>query len=563
MVSVASRQPLTQLERIESMLQIFAVRAAAEIERLRAARRCSRSEASYRAIFEAAEDAIFIHDWDTGEVLDVNPKACETYGYSHEELTRLSVADVSSGVPPYTAEHALRYIELAKLGRCPPFEWHRRNKDGSLHWDEVRLKPVTIDGRPHILAFTRDITERAQLEAQLRQAQKMEAIGQLTGGIAHDFNNILTSVIGYLVLGAGARRDARRRGAGAPARPGAPGGAARARPDRADAGLRAPPARRAPRGSTLAPLVRQTLQLLRATLPSSVALDGSAGVLDAHAEGGASRCVPPIRCSSSRCCSTCASTRATRIDGAGRIRVRLRAAAAAAGTAPRAARRSRAAPGSSSAWPTAAAASRPRCWSACSTPSSRPRRSAAARAWAWRWCTASCTTTAAMCVCRPTPGAGSVFSVLLPRPSGAARLRAGDAGAARRGPRAGAARPRAGGRRRRRWSATSWSSCSAAGACEVVLQRDPLRPPRPGWPTRRTRLDLLITDQTMPHMTGLHWPRRARALRPALPVLLFSGNARTSMPHELARCGVRALLRKPVDAPRLRALVGDALGVRR
>ena len=79
------------MERIESVLQIFAVRAAAEIEQLRATEALRRSEASYRAIFEAAEDAIFIHDWDSGAIVDANPKACANYGYSRDELLRLSV----------------------------------------------------------------------------------------------------------------------------------------------------------------------------------------------------------------------------------------------------------------------------------------------------------------------------------------------------------------------------------------------------------------------------------------------------------------------------------------
>jgi PAS domain S-box-containing protein len=173
-IGVVSRQPLTvPLERVESVLQIFAVRAAAEIEQLTARQALRRSEASYRAIFEAAEDAIFIHDWDTGEVLDVNPKACATYGYSHDELCRVSLGEVSSGVPPHTAETALQHLQLARLGRAQPFEWHRRNKDGSLHWDEVRLKAVEIDGQRRILAFTREITERkaalAALEAREEQ----------------------------------------------------------------------------------------------------------------------------------------------------------------------------------------------------------------------------------------------------------------------------------------------------------------------------------------------------------------------------------------------------------
>ena len=69
---------------------------------------------------------------------------------------------------PYTAEEALRHMQLARLGRCPPFEWQRRNKDGSLHWDEVRLKPAMLDGRPHLLAFSREITAQKQALEDLR-----------------------------------------------------------------------------------------------------------------------------------------------------------------------------------------------------------------------------------------------------------------------------------------------------------------------------------------------------------------------------------------------------------
>jgi PAS domain S-box-containing protein len=166
------RQPIADAALAEALLKIFAGRIVAEIEQLRAHEALRRSEASYRAIFEASEDCIFVHDWDTGAVLDVNPKACATYGYSHDEMLRVSVADVSSGVPPYTAEYALRFIEQAKQGLEPVFEWHRRNKDGSLHWDEVRLKVARIDGRPHVLAFTRDITQRKQADALLRASEE-------------------------------------------------------------------------------------------------------------------------------------------------------------------------------------------------------------------------------------------------------------------------------------------------------------------------------------------------------------------------------------------------------
>ena len=176
-IAIASRRPLAQLERVESMLQIFAVRAAAELEQLRATEALRRSEASYRAIFEATEDAIFVHDWDSGAIVDVNPKACANYGYRRDELLQLTVGDLSSGEEPYTQPQALQRMALAKLDRCPPFEWHRRSRDGRLAWDELHLKPLHIDGRPHILAIARDVTERkAALAALQAREQQYRAI---------------------------------------------------------------------------------------------------------------------------------------------------------------------------------------------------------------------------------------------------------------------------------------------------------------------------------------------------------------------------------------------------
>ena len=176
-LAVTSRRPLKQVERAEAMLKIVAVRAAAEIERLAANEALARSEASYRTIFDNAEDAIFIHDWETGRILDANRRACESFGWTREEFADLSVAEICAGMPPYTVDDALRWIGLAKLDRCPPFEWRRRNKDGSLRWDEVRLKPTTINGRPHVLAFARDITERKTALATLQaQEQKYRSI---------------------------------------------------------------------------------------------------------------------------------------------------------------------------------------------------------------------------------------------------------------------------------------------------------------------------------------------------------------------------------------------------
>src|ERR1700728_5193866 len=88
----------------------------------------------------------------------------------------------------------------AREGRLETEGWRLR-KDGTRFWASVIIDPITSDG--HLLGFakiTRDITERRAAEARLRQAQKMEAVGQFTGGAAHDFNNLLMAILGSLEI---------------------------------------------------------------------------------------------------------------------------------------------------------------------------------------------------------------------------------------------------------------------------------------------------------------------------------------------------------------------------
>lgn len=176
LISIVSRRPLEQADFIESVMKIFAVRCAAEIERQRADQALLASQASYRQIFEASEDAIFVHDFDSGRIVDVNPKACAIFGYSHEEMLDITMDRLGSGEPPYTGADAAAHLDRARRDGSAAFEWRRRNKDGSLHWDEVYLKVANIGGAQRILAFTRDITERTLAEeAARRNAEHLRA----------------------------------------------------------------------------------------------------------------------------------------------------------------------------------------------------------------------------------------------------------------------------------------------------------------------------------------------------------------------------------------------------
>ncbi|MGE5170494.1 MAG: PAS domain S-box protein [Rudaea sp.] len=130
------------------------------------------SEASYRAIFDAAEDAIFVHDVATGAIVDVNAKACATFGYTREEFWALDVGTLGSGEHPYTHAGAMALIARARAGEELRAEWHGRTRDGSLRWHEVFVKRVTIGGQDRILALARDITARKSAEAALRGSEE-------------------------------------------------------------------------------------------------------------------------------------------------------------------------------------------------------------------------------------------------------------------------------------------------------------------------------------------------------------------------------------------------------
>jgi PAS domain S-box-containing protein len=206
-LSICHTGPLPPAALVESILAIFAVRAASELDRARMDRALRDSEASYRAIFEATEDCIFIHDIDTGAFVDANPRACEVYGYDRAALLSLSPGDLSTGEPPYTQAEAEQFLRRARAGEIVRFEWHRRNRDGSAAWDEVCLKRVRLAGVDRILAVTRDITERMEREQALaRSEDRLRAtvsaaldciIVMDSGGRIREFNPAAEDAFGY------------------------------------------------------------------------------------------------------------------------------------------------------------------------------------------------------------------------------------------------------------------------------------------------------------------------------------------------------------------------------
>jgi PAS domain S-box-containing protein len=167
-------------------------------ERRRAERELQESAERYRDLFDNANDLIYTHDLD-GNFTSVNTAAEQLSGYTREEAVNLNIADIMSAEQLKLAK---RTMEHQLAGETPPaYELEFSGKDGRSIVAELNTRLIYRDGKPvGVQGIARDITARKQLEDQLRQSQKMEAIGQLAGGVAHDFNNMLMVISGYSEL---------------------------------------------------------------------------------------------------------------------------------------------------------------------------------------------------------------------------------------------------------------------------------------------------------------------------------------------------------------------------
>ncbi len=153
-----------------------------------------RSEAKFRELVENASDVIFTVDRD-GYCLSLNPRGLEVTGRVSSDPRGVHLREI---VVPEHRERALGYLTRALRGETvAPFELDVVAAAGDRLTFELNVRPVIDNGQcVAIQGIARDVTARRQLEAQLRQAQKMDAIGRLAAGIAHDFNNLLTVILG-------------------------------------------------------------------------------------------------------------------------------------------------------------------------------------------------------------------------------------------------------------------------------------------------------------------------------------------------------------------------------
>ena len=130
------------------------------------------NEEKYREIFNTPNDAIFMHDADSGAILDVNQAMLDICGYPYKEALQQDLGTLSLGEAPYTLAEAIKKIEAAKSQGPQLFEWRCKRKHGELFWAEVGLKFREFAGKRYVIAIARDISERKEAERVLAGEQE-------------------------------------------------------------------------------------------------------------------------------------------------------------------------------------------------------------------------------------------------------------------------------------------------------------------------------------------------------------------------------------------------------
>lgn len=180
-----SREIENHDEQVIQMLMAIAGQIGPMIDRQQAQDALERSEERGRLLFAAIPHAAFVFDFATNDFLEVNQAAVQQYGYSRDELLCMNVSEIC---PAEQVERFNRYMRELKSSQGHAGQWKHRSKDGHIIDVDIHFQRLEYDGHKACLVIAQDITERNRLELELRQAQKLEAVGSLAAGIAHEIN---------------------------------------------------------------------------------------------------------------------------------------------------------------------------------------------------------------------------------------------------------------------------------------------------------------------------------------------------------------------------------------
>ncbi|MGC4074729.1 MAG: PAS domain S-box protein [Nibricoccus sp.] len=256
--------------------ELYVLAAITDVSARRAAEQALRaSEEKFHLAFMGSPNPVTLSELETGRYIEVNDSFVKLSGYSREEA--VGRTSIELGMWKNPEERVEMAKQLREHGRIRDFELNFIDRQGRALVIRNNSEIIQLQGRPCIVSLNENITARlaaeaakTEMEAQLRQAQKLEALGQLAGGIAHDFNNILTAIMAYSELtGMDAEKPEEVRKHIAQVR--AAGGRAKELVRRILAFSRQQQHERKP--LRLQAVVVEVLKLLRSTLPSTIEIE--------------------------------------------------------------------------------------------------------------------------------------------------------------------------------------------------------------------------------------------------------------------------------------------------
>ncbi|MCB0324830.1 MAG: PAS domain S-box protein, partial [Bdellovibrionales bacterium] len=183
---------------VDELLRTMAPLFVTAFARRNAEHARKKSEIRFRSVVESLNDGLVLLD-RFGCIEYVNDRFTQLTGYSRSEASEKRLFSLLVPERETSLSKAASYDRLSRLRGAGVQHIHVRRKDGSRRWMSLAMSPYRPGGGSSYgaVALLTDITDQLELEAQLHQSQKMEAVGRLAGGVAHDFNNFLTAVLGY------------------------------------------------------------------------------------------------------------------------------------------------------------------------------------------------------------------------------------------------------------------------------------------------------------------------------------------------------------------------------
>jgi two-component system, cell cycle sensor histidine kinase and response regulator CckA len=191
-----ARQARLRLEDLEHMVQERTQKIQEEIEERAAVQEALHiSEERFSKAFHSSPIPMAIQGWPAGSFLAANASFFELAGYPADQLLQHSSQEIN-----LWADEAAMESATTAVGRVRNHACLLRRQDGTMRNTVLWTEPMTLDAKPCLLLVLMDVTEQLKLEAELRQAQKLEIVGRLVASVAHEFNNILTIIQGHATL---------------------------------------------------------------------------------------------------------------------------------------------------------------------------------------------------------------------------------------------------------------------------------------------------------------------------------------------------------------------------